>query len=256
MEKAKKKISWLAASVIIFFAVWFLFVPMALQSPAPVHAQESSNTFRALQFSGQDVGTKITNAQAQCNTSFTCVIVIDAILAGWPQGSAVTPCTGCIQIDYRTFGTVVFSTSGGVSLLGGTVQVQSISTSGNIANSNAGIPHIGSALLPFRDLFLGTATNTSVKFQATSATANRIANFPDANSDAVMMASFTSSAASPENVSVQGMTASGHCSFTATNASAAANLASTFISSKAAGIVQITHPLISAMTFDIFCTAD
>src|SRR5947209_11390516 len=72
--------------------------------PAKVFAQEISNTVHVAQMPGPDVGTKMTNAQNQCsvNTAIPCVIVIDSILAGWPQGSRPGRCAQCIWMDYST----------------------------------------------------------------------------------------------------------------------------------------------------------
>jgi hypothetical protein len=79
----------------------------------PSQAQERSNTFFVSEFQAPDVGTKVTKAQASCsaNTSIPCVIVIDAIMAVWPQGSMPGRCANCIWLDYRgvTFSAAPFS---------------------------------------------------------------------------------------------------------------------------------------------------
>lgn len=67
-------------------------------------------------------------------------------------------------------------------------------------------------------------------------------------------ASATTTAATSDNVTITGMTSSGHCSVDPTNASAATNLATTYISAKAANQITLTHTATAGMTFDVVCT--
>jgi hypothetical protein len=87
----------------------------------PAEAQERTNTFYVSEFRGTDVATKVTNAQASCsvNTSIPCVIVIDAVMAVWPQGSLPGRCAQCIWLDYRaaTFNATPLTVSPGSSFL-------------------------------------------------------------------------------------------------------------------------------------------
>jgi hypothetical protein len=55
-----------------------------------------------------------------------------------------------------------------------------------------------------------------------------------------------------------GVTAGSHCVLTPTNAAAAANIASVFVSSKAApaNTITIAHAATADMTYDIACTAN
>ena len=71
---------------------------------------------------------------------------------------------------------------------------------------------------------------------------------------AVLVASLATTARTSDNVSIKGATASSHCSLTATNASAATNIATTYISSKTLNQITVTHTGISGMTYDILCT--
>jgi hypothetical protein len=57
-----------------------------------------------------------------------------------------------------------------------------------------------------------------------------------------------------DNVTITGMRSSGHCSAAATNASAAENIASTYISAKATNRITVTHAPIAGMTYDFVCT--
>jgi hypothetical protein len=57
------------------------------------------------------------------------------------------------------------------------------------------------------------------------------------------------------SVSLPGMTARGHCTLGATNAAAAANLATTFVSGKAAGSITVSYRGPAGMTFDVLCTS-
>lgn len=67
-------------------------------------------------------------------------------------------------------------------------------------------------------------------------------------------ASLTTSSGTSDNVTVTGMTSSGHCSLTATNSSAAINIATTYVSVKTTNQITVTHTTISGMTYDILCT--
>ncbi|HZU30968.1 MAG TPA: hypothetical protein VFB79_07635 [Candidatus Angelobacter sp.] len=104
-KKDWKKIGWIE----LIAAGLFLLVLML--APLCMHAQASlTNSFNVAQFPGADVGTKLTNAQNAClaNTSIPCVMLIDPILAIWPQGSLPSRCSNCIWLDYRS---VTFSAS-------------------------------------------------------------------------------------------------------------------------------------------------
>jgi len=69
-------------------------------------------------------------------------------------------------------------------------------------------------------------------------------------------ASLTTTAAASDTVPITGFAAKGHCSLSATNASAAKNLQTTYVSSKAKDQITIAHPAIAGMTYDILCVSD
>jgi hypothetical protein len=93
-------------------------------------------------------------------------------------------------------------------------------------------------------LYLNTDNNKPVRL-GTGGTAG--ANIP-------VLASLTTAIGTTTNVSMPGVTGSSHCSLTATNASAAAYLGSTFISAKAADQITITHAPVAGLTYDVLCT--
>lgn len=66
--------------------------------------------------------------------------------------------------------------------------------------------------------------------------------------------SLTTTSATSDIVTLSGMTAAGHCSLTPTNLTAATNLATSYISTKAANSVTVTHTATSGMTYDLLCT--
>jgi len=68
-------------------------------------------------------------------------------------------------------------------------------------------------------------------------------------------AMLTTTAAATDTVTVAGMTSTGYCSLTATNASAATNIATTYISAKTTNQITVTHATIASMTYDVMCTA-
>ena len=69
-----------------------------------------------------------------------------------------------------------------------------------------------------------------------------------------LAASLTTSSGTTDNVTITGMTALGHCELTATNASAATNIATTYVSAKTTNQITITHTGTSGMLLDILCT--
>lgn len=114
--------------------------------PLTLHAQQGvTNTFNVAQFAGADVGAKITAAQNQClpNTAVPCTIVIDSILAVWPQGNLPARCSNCLWIDYRVAG--VFAVAGSTSttsgaitanIFGGTFEANIYATGGDGSQGN------------------------------------------------------------------------------------------------------------------------
>jgi hypothetical protein len=69
-----------------------------------------------------------------------------------------------------------------------------------------------------------------------------------------IVTSFTTTADKTDKVTVTGMAAGGHCSLTATNAGAAAGIASVYISHKTTNQITVTHAATSGWTFDVMCT--
>jgi hypothetical protein len=79
----------------------------------------------------------------------------------------------------------------------------------------------------------------------------------DGANQAVTAVSLTSTSASSDNFTIQGVTSSSHCSAPApTNASAATNQLTTvaYVSAKAANQITVTHAAVANMTYDISCT--
>ena len=87
-------------------------------------------------------------------------------------------------------------------------------------------------------------------------TANRSVALPDGSSATVLAASLTTTSASSDKIIIQGVTSSSHCWPAATNASAAANISTIYISAVEKNQVTVTHKAISGMTFTIACTPD
>jgi len=69
-----------------------------------------------------------------------------------------------------------------------------------------------------------------------------------------IVASLTTTAGTSDNVTLTGMTSSGHCSINPTNASAAANITATYISVKTTNQINVTHAATAGMTYDVLCT--
>lgn len=71
-----------------------------------------------------------------------------------------------------------------------------------------------------------------------------------------ILTSFTTTAATTDNVTVTGMTASGHCDLQPTNAGAAGGVASTYVSNKTTNQITVTHTATAGWTFDVLCTSN
>jgi len=69
-----------------------------------------------------------------------------------------------------------------------------------------------------------------------------------------IVASLATTGATSDNVALIGMTSFGHCSLTATNASAATNIATTYVSAKTTNQITVTHTARASMTYDVMCT--
>lgn len=70
----------------------------------------------------------------------------------------------------------------------------------------------------------------------------------------VLPYSLTTTAATTDNVTIGGMVSGGHCSLAPTNASAATNIATTYISARTTNQITITHTATSGMTYIGTCT--
>lgn len=92
--------------------------------------------------------------------------------------------------------------------------------------------------------------------QTNTLTGNWVIFAPNGNSATVMAASLTTTAATADTVTVQGMTSTGHCQLTPTNAAGATNIATTYISAKTTNQITVAHPATASMTYDVFCTSN
>jgi len=114
-----------------------------------------------------------------------------------------------------------------------------------------------SALNDGRIGFRGGQTGAFVQTAAADPlTANRVPQFPNGTSATVMVAALVTTAAATDNVTIQGMTASGHCTLTATNTAAASAIAGTFVSAKTVNQITVTHAATARMNYDIACTSN
>lgn len=100
-------------------------------------------------------------------------------------------------------------------------------------------------------VFGNTSGSTTIQTQAV---ASGITLLAAGTSATAIPASLTTTAATSDNVTITGMTASGHCILQPTNASADTLLTGTFVSAKAANQITVTHAATAGATFDILCT--
>lgn len=71
-----------------------------------------------------------------------------------------------------------------------------------------------------------------------------------------LLAHLTTTAATSDNVTVTGMTSSGHCLLTPTTSSAATNIATSYVSAKTTNQITVTHTATASMGYDIACSAN
>jgi hypothetical protein len=71
-----------------------------------------------------------------------------------------------------------------------------------------------------------------------------------------LVGSLVTTAAAVDRVKIPGMTPYGHCTITPTNAAAAADVASTYVSSKARDQITVAHPPKASRTWDIQCSSN
>jgi hypothetical protein len=68
--------------------------------------------------------------------------------------------------------------------------------------------------------------------------------------------SLVTTASSLDHFAILGVSSSSHCVLTATNAAAATNIATTYISAKTENQITVTHTAKSGMTYDVLCKAN
>lgn len=99
-----------------------------------------------------------------------------------------------------------------------------------------------------------TAGYWSVAGSSTDAQGNTINVLSVSNNGISFPAALVTTSGTSDNVTVAGMTSSGHCSLTATNAAAATNIATTYVSAKTTNQITVTHTGTANMNYDILCT--
>lgn len=108
-----------------------------------------------------------------------------------------------------------------------------------------------------RPTFRGGQTGAFKQIQTSDTlTADRITQYPNGASATVMVAALVTTAAATDNVAIQGMTASGHCTLTPTNAAASGAASEAYVSTKAANQITVTHAVTANMNYDVMCTSN
>jgi hypothetical protein len=105
--------------------------------------------------------------------------------------------------------------------------------------------------------FRGNQTGAFAQILASDTlTASRTVQYPNGPSAPVVVAALVTTAAASDNVTVQGMTASGHCTLTPTNAAASGAASEAYVSAKAANQITVTHAVTANMNYDVMCTSN
>ena len=143
-----------------------------------------------------------------------------------PYGHATQSISGPLNIGSYAFN------AGSVGAVQGITAGAGITAFGGDIDGFLGFKVAGSA--PLNDCLLGNGTVYTT-------------------SPCVIATSFTTTAATTNNVTVTGMTSSGHCSLQPTNAGAAGGIASVYVSAKATNQITVTHTATATWTFDVLC---
>jgi hypothetical protein len=127
---------------------------------------------------------------------------------------------------------------------------------GQIATS--GLPSMYPGLLTTKTLRFGSTDHGNYGYLNLGGNFTGVRNqsMPDASGPIALeiFTSLTTTSATTDKLKLQGMTSTGHCTgLTPTNASAAANIATTFVSGKSTNQITVTHAPVSGMTYDIAC---
>jgi hypothetical protein len=103
--------------------------------------------------------------------------------------------------------------------------------------------------------YLNAGAYTPVLNSPTTLTNNYNWNVPNGPSSSMVTYSLTTTAATSDSPTIQGVASTSHCTIAPTNASAATNIATTYISAKSTNGLTVTHTATSGMTYDITCSA-
>lgn len=112
-------------------------------------------------------------------------------------------------------------------------------------NQSINIPNGNSATVPSLSAIAGTCVTG---FSSTSATLT--------TGVCLGVGQISTTTTTVENVTVTGATTASHCSLTPTNAAAATNYITSFISAKAANTITVTHAAIAGMNYDLTCSVN
>lgn len=130
----------------------------------------------------------------------------------------------------------------------------SVNGSGFFQGVSASTSEVFTGTIIFIPDITATTTGASVFVKTPNAIDAGSYKILGAAASVAIPASLTTTAASSDVLTVTGMTASGHCANVPTNASAATNYTSTYVSAKTTNQITVTHPATSGMTFDFLCT--
>jgi hypothetical protein len=73
---------------------------------------------------------------------------------------------------------------------------------------------------------------------------------------AALTSTLSTTAAISDSVTITGVTTSTKCQLQATNAPAATNVVTTYVSAKTRNQITVTHTAIAGMTYDITCSVN
>jgi len=87
-----------------------------------------------------------------------------------------------------------------------------------------------------------------------SFTADRTMTAPDGDSNLMVVGTLTTTSNTSDNLTLQGVTSSSHCAFSAANVSAAKNITLSYISSVSSNSVTLAHAATAGMIYNFICS--
>lgn len=172
-----------------------------------------------------------------------------------PQDPTDTFPLNTLRVSYPITGATLAGAWSGAPIHADNLVLQN--TAGNLIKF---LSSTGTTLMEFDDSHAIFAATTTVDIGNTVVTSNatvaRTFQFPDGDSQPVISTFVTTTSATSDTFTIQGLTGSSHCSYGAENADAATNITSLFSPATGANSLTLTHAAVAGMVYSVLCTAN